>query len=248
MINKLASLFLLFVALAAIAQEKQMLHGKTVLDNVGIPAVFVINKNSGIETKTDALGSFSLPALPGDVLVFYNSKIIVREFTLTDSSFKTQPLIVTVSYTANELEEVVIEKNITSESLGIVPKGQKKNTPRERRLYTAGDFKPIHLLGLIGGSLNVDAILNKINGRTNKIKKEIVLEKKMVFMYKINNIYSEEDIVTTFRIPKEYVQGFVFYVAEDPDFAASMKAKNTTMAKFLMTDLAVKYLKLITDE
>lgn len=43
-------------------------------------------------------------------------------------------------------------------------------TQMERRLYT-GDFKPIDLLGLLGGSVNVDAILNSINGRTAMTKK-----------------------------------------------------------------------------
>lgn len=248
MINKLCCILLLLITLPVIAQDRQLLHGKTLLDNIVISDVFVINKNTGTETKTNASGNFSILACPGDILIFYNSKIIVREIKLTQTSFIVQPFVVTVNYTANELDELVIEKNITSESLGLVPKGQKKNTPRERRLFTAGDFKPIHLLGLLGGSLNVDAIINKINGRTDKIKKEIVIERKMDFMDRINNIYSEEDIVREFKVPKEYVQGFVFYVAEDPEFTANMKAQNTTMAKFLMTGLAEKYLKLIANE
>lgn len=248
MINKLYCILLLLITLPVIAQDRQLLHGKTLLDNTVIPDVFVINKNTGTETKTNASGNFSIPACPGDILIFYNSKIIVREIKLTQTSFTVQPFVVTVNYTANELDELVIEKNVTSESLGLVPKGQKTNTPRERRLFTAGDFKPIHLLGLLGGSLNVDAIINKINGRTDKIKKEIVIERKMDFMDRINNIYSEEDIVREFKVPKEYVKGFVFYVAEDPVFAANMKAQNTTMAKFLMTGLAEKYLKLIANE
>ncbi|RWW92305.1 hypothetical protein [Flavobacterium cerinum] len=248
MINRLYCVLLLLIALPVIAQDRQLLHGKTLLDNTEVSGVFVINKNTGIETKTNASGNFSILASPGDILIFYNSKIIVREIKLTQTSFTIQPFVITVNYTANELDELVIEKNITSESLGLVSKGQKKNTPRERRLFTAGDFKPIHLLGLLGGSLNVDAIINKINGRTDKIKKEIVIERKMAFMDRINNIYSEEDIVREFKVPKEYVQGFVFYVSEDPEFAANMKAQNTTMAKFLMTGLAEKYLKLIPNE
>lgn len=248
MINKLCTVLLLLVTLPIIAQEEQLFYGKTLLDDVVVAGVFVINKSTGTETKTNTSGDFSIMASPGNVLVFYNSKIIVREIHLTDTSFTKQPFVVTVSYTTNELDELIIEKNITSESLGLVPKGQKKHTQYERKLYTAGDFKPIHLLGLLGGSLNVDAVINKINGRTDKIKKEIVIERKMAFMDRINNIYSEEDIVREFKVPKEYVQGFVFYVAEDSDFVTSMKAKNTTMAKFLMTGLAEKYLKLIDNE
>lgn len=234
--------------MSVLAQDKELFHGKILLDNVAVPNVFVINKNAGIETKTDVSGDFNILASPGDVLVFYNSRIIVREITLTQNSFKSQPFLVTVIAAVNELDELIIEKNITSESLGLVPKGQKKHTQYERKLYTAGDFKPIHLLGLLGGSLNVDALINKINGRTDKIKKEIVIEKKRASMDRINNIYSEEDIVREFKIPKDYVRGFIFYVAEDSEFDANMKASNTTKAKFLMTGLAEKYLKIIANE
>lgn len=248
MINRFLFAFIVFVSQSVTSQNEQMLFGKVVSGDAGVANTFVINKSKGTEVKTNLYGDFSSTASPGDVLIIYNIKINSREFKLTEDSFKTQPFIITVSYHAYELDELVIEEKISSETLGIVPKGQKQNTPRERRLFTAGDFKPIHLLGLLGGSLNVDALINKINGRTNKLKKEIALEQKTSFMDKINNIYTEEDIVTEFKIPKEHVQGFVFYVAEDAEFTAAMKAKNDTMAKFLMTGLAVKYLKLITNE
>jgi hypothetical protein len=52
----------------------------------------------------------------------------------------------------NQLDEVVIRRynNINAVSLGIIPANQKSYTPAERKLRTAGDFKPIMLLGLIG--------------------------------------------------------------------------------------------------
>jgi hypothetical protein len=51
----------------------------------------------------------------------------------------------------NQLDEVVIRRynNINAVSLGIIP-NQKSYTPAERKLRTAGDFKPIMLLGLMG--------------------------------------------------------------------------------------------------
>ena len=66
--------------------------------------------------------------------------------------------------------------------MGIIPYGQKKYTPAERKLKTAGDFKPIHLLGLLGGAFALDPIINKINGRTKKLKKEIKVEGKETYL------------------------------------------------------------------
>lgn len=79
-----------------------------------------------------------------------------------------------------ELQEVVVNENtaITAENLGIIPKGQKKYTQAERQLATAGDFKPIMLLGLLGGSMQLDPLINKINGRTKRLKANVEIEKE----------------------------------------------------------------------
>jgi hypothetical protein len=44
------------------------------------------------------------------------------------------------------------------------------------------------------------------------------------------------------------VRGFIFFLVEDANFARAIKDKNNMMAKFLMSGLAGKYLKLINDE
>lgn len=80
---------------------------------------------------------------------------------------------------SQELEEVIVNEtpDINAVSLGIIPKKIKKLSTNERRLRTAGDFKPIHLLGILGGSLQIDPILNAINGRTKKLKRNVEVEK-----------------------------------------------------------------------
>ena len=90
-----------------------------------------------------------------------------------------------------DLKEVIINEHpeITAENIGVIPYGQKKYTPAERKLYTAGDFKPIHLLGLLGGTLAVDPIINKINGKSKKLKKEIEVEKKESYLKQLDNLF-----------------------------------------------------------
>lgn len=67
-------------------------------------------------------------------------------------------------------------------------------------------------------------------------------------MEKIDYIYTEEELIDKFKIPKEYVRGFVYYFVEDPNFARAIKNKNETMARFLMSGLSVRYLEIIKDE
>src|SRR5690554_1516251 len=67
----------------------------------------------------------------------------------------------------NTLDEVFIESNseLNAVSLGILKKEIKPLTPYERQLYTAGDFKPVHLLTLFkSGSIQLDPIINAISG------------------------------------------------------------------------------------
>lgn len=54
----------------------------------------------------------------------------------------------------NKLDDVYIKEKseFNAVSLGIISKEIKPLSVNERRLYTAGDFKPIHLLSLLGGS------------------------------------------------------------------------------------------------
>jgi hypothetical protein len=60
---------------------------------------------------------------------------------------------------------------------------KKRYIYRKRRDWTASDFKPIMLLGMIGGSMPLDPLINKINGRTNDLKKKVILEKNSNIKY-----------------------------------------------------------------
>jgi len=249
MINKLAYIFLLFSALA-FSQERKPLQGKIISGDMALPGVFVINSKTGEEVKTDTKGMFNILAKPGDRLAVYSDRTEVREFAVTEKTFAEVPYEMSVSFKAYELKEVEIDKynHINSEALGLVPKDQRRYTHMERKLYTAGDFKPIMLLGIIGGGLPIDPIINAINGKTKMLKKAVVTERKELLIQKINGIYTSDEIVSGYNIPEEYVDGFVFYIVEDRDFAQAMKEKNHDQAKFLMAALAEKYLKLIKNE
>ncbi|WP_159799556.1 hypothetical protein [Flavobacterium sp. MK4S-17] len=249
--SKAILFLLLIIAVTAKAQERKELLGRVVSDvgGTGIPGLYVINKETGGETKTAAGGNFSLEAKPGDVLVVYSNRTGTREFKLNEQAFAEKPFVMSVFITSYELEEVIIDKDtITAESLGLVPKGQKRYTPAERRLKTAGDFKPVHLLGLIAGGMPIDPILNAINGKTKRLKKELKLEKKEMLLQKVKGMYTEGEIRDKFKIPSVQVEGFIYYIIEDSQFAAAVNANDYETAQFRMAVLAEKYLKLQKNE
>lgn len=234
--NKLLLLLLSFFTVLTYAQERQMFAGKVLLDNAGLNGVYIINASAQAETKTNASGSFTIVAQPGDKLVVYSPRITKREFVLNEDSFKKQPFIITVNAQAYELDEVVMDKDrsIDAESLGIVPVGQKQYTPAERRVFTATS-------GLL------DPIINAISGRTKRLKKEVEVEKKQRLLDDVKYVIKEDEIINDLKIPAEYVEGFLYYAIENLKFKEAFQDKNYKLARFVMNGLAPEYLKLIAE-
>lgn len=130
---------------------------------------------------TNNYGEFLLRAEAGDTLLFSHVAMYDLIKFVDSNDVLKSPLLINMKSRTNELEEVTVTdvSRINAVSLGIIPKEIKSLTLNERRLQTAGDFKWIHLLGLLGGNLQVDPILNAINGRTKKLKRNILIEKKI---------------------------------------------------------------------
>ena len=161
-------LFLFFqMTFGQIVGEK-LIHGKIVVESGNVGGVTIINLVNEKTTVSDGNGDFFILVKADDLLVFSSVNLEYYRRIIEDEDLKAEVLIIKMTAKITELEEVIVNKHpeINAVSLGISPKGIVHRTQMERRLYTAGDFKPIHLLGLLGGSLQVDPILNAINGRT----------------------------------------------------------------------------------
>jgi len=228
--------FLLMIPLLALSQERKTLTGRVLADGIGIGDVFIINKATGIEKKSDAQGNFVIEARAGDAITAYSTKTVVRDFAITEASFQEQPYIISVNVQAYELDEVIIENRITSESLGLVPKDQKQYTHAEKKLFAATS------------GFGIDGLINAINGKTKMLKRAVETEKKEMLLDKINYVATKEELMIEYKIPEEYINGFVFYLVEDAEFAKAINTGNDKLARFLMTGLSVKYLKLIGNE
>lgn len=230
--------FLVSLAASSVltAQERAPLNGKLKSDIEDLEGIYVINKTADLSVTTARGGYFTIPAKATDTIIFSAINIIAKEIVLEEEDVKSTLLIVPVEKYVHELEELIIVdySHINAESLGLVPKGQKQYTPAEKRVFTAKN--------------GVDGLFNALSGRTAMLKKAAETAKKEELMEKINYIYTEEELVSKFNIPKEYVRGFVYFVVEDANFSRALKEMNETMAKFLMAGLSGKYLELIKDE
>lgn len=134
------------------------------------------------------------------------------------------------------LKEVIIKNSsINAVSLGVVKKKVKQLTHAERKLKTAGDFKPVHLLQILGGSLDVDPILNAINGRTKKIKKEIQIEKKEAGLSYLNDFFLKY-LQSNFKLSNESINRIFYYAIEDQNVQIMINSKENEKINFFLLE------------
>lgn len=229
---------------------EKLIHGKIIVESGSVAGVNIVNLVNEKSTTSDGNGDFYILAKAEDLLVFSSVNLEYHRRSIEEEDLKAEILTIKLIAKATELDEVVVldHSKINAVDLGISPKGIKHRTQMERKLYTAGDFKPIHLVGLLGGSLNVDALLNSINGRTKMIKKLMELEKKVDLLEKTELLFEDEYYVNTLKIPTEYVEGFKYYIVENEKFTAVLKSRDKTRIEFAMVPLAEKYNEIIAAE
>lgn len=211
--------------------------GQISAESVAVEGINIINNNSQVSTVSDKEGRFSIVAQEGDVLVFSAVNLDPVKRRITTEDLSQALLVIKMAASEVELKEVIVNENanITAENLGIIPYGQKKYTPAERKVYTAT-------------STSVDNLLNAISGRTTMLKKEVNVEKKEALFRKIEYLFDEDYYTNRLRIPLADIKGFQLYCVDDAEFAVSLNTKNKTMSMFLITELARKYLIILENE
>jgi hypothetical protein len=229
---------------------RKKISGNVVVNSLPLSSANVTNQSSRQFTITDTNGLFEMEVREGDVLLISAVNVMAKEIVVEKSTIATKILTIAMDYVNIQLEEVIIPEasKITAESLGVIPFGQKRYTQAERHLQTAGDFKPIMLLGLLVGSMPLDPLINKINGRTKRLKKLVVIEGKLAMMEKLDDYFIQDFYTTKLNVPVDYIDGFKFYIIENNTFVSYLKSNNIAMAKFFMIELAATYNEIIKRE
>lgn len=224
---------------------EKLICGKITVDSVSANGINVLNLINEKATVTDKDGTFFILAKINDVLIFTAVNLEPYRLKVETDEIESSLLSIKMLPTATKLREVIVIKNqISLLSLGITTKDPFKYSPAERKLKTAGDFKPIMLLGLLGGSMKLDPLINKINGRTKRLKKLVALEKKETNIKLISEMYQIEFFTLKLGIPVEYVNGFKYYIVENEFFLKVLESHNEEKITFFIIGLAQEYKKL----
>ena len=239
-INNTLLLILFFIVTTTYGQtsiEKQI-RGKITADTVAVEGINVVNSATEKAIATDKDGLFSLFVKEGDVLVFSAVNLVTLHRRISKQDLLQDILKIQMTSKSIVLKEVIINENpqITAENLGIIPFGQKKYTPAERKLYTATS----------GGG--IDGLLNTISGRKAMLKKEIAVENKEQSLSRLAPLFEDKYYTETLKISADYVKDFQYYCVDDASFTAALKSRNKTLIAFLIVGLSENYNKIIANE
>lgn len=218
-------------------QVPRRIEGKVAADFSNLEGIYVVNTSSEKSTTTNSEGHFSIEAKVGETLLLSAMNFKEVKIVLSESDFSKKWLVVSMQPIVNELKEVIVgSSSISAESLGIIPYGQKKYTPAERKIFTATS------------GFGIDPILNLISGRTNMLKKELEIEKKEGYLIQLENLFQPDFYIHSMHIPQLHVKGFLYFLVENPKFISILKTKNRTAIEFSMSELAVQFNEMIASK
>lgn len=226
------NLLLLFCVLNAYAQSIDI-NGK-ISAAVDVDGIHIINITANRFTISNSHGEFVIPAKLNDTILFSGISYQNKEIIITKRIITSQKMHVYLEELVNALDEVVVGKVLTGDlradltnsgverginfhDLGIPGYTGKPKTQTERRLHTAGDFKPIHLLGLLAGSLELDPIFNAISGRTKLLKHRVHLESQDKCISKMKSDHSQV-LFSAYPLEENYRMQFFYFCADDSQF------------------------------
>jgi hypothetical protein len=253
--NKHLLFLIVLLFIQTISSQSIEIFGK-IESKIDIENIHVINKTSEVFVITNASGAFNITVKMNDTLMFSSVLHKPKEIMITKEIITSKVVFIQLVEQINELDEVLIGKVLTGDLLldiqntegdppinfydvGIPGYTGKIATQSERRLHEAGEFKPKILLGLLGGGLPLNPILNGISGRTKMLKARVELEEKETLMQNIKARLSKDFFVSN-PLDDYLIMDFFYYCADDENFIKH--CKNKTDFKILIF-LRMKYQK-----
>jgi hypothetical protein len=225
-------LFLILSINFSFGQTNTKIRGIITDNKTTIEQAVVTNKNTQHNSITNSLGKFAIEANFTDTLEIKHKDYYLKKIVLTPELIQNELVLIELKPLSTDLDEIVITTSgINQLSLGIIQNPIKDYTKSERMLKTAGDFKPVHLLGILGGNLPVDPIINAITGRTKMLKKVLEKEGENELFDRLKETYDTYCLEELKIYDLEQRNMFLMYVSgiENVEFFVFTKNKETNL-------------------
>ncbi len=236
------------MALTSNAQTKD-LNGQLISDDE-VEGLHILNKTSAKYAISNEDGSFTIPAKALDTLFISGLKYKNQELVITQSTVDVGSFSVQLIEKINELDEVIVGKILTGSlesdlensdakteinfyDLGIPGYKGKPLTQNERKLHDADGGGPIYT----GLGVNVHKLLNRISGRTKKLKEIVALDNEDKCIERLRREY-EDAIFKTDTLADNLKNEYFYFCQEDEGFKSLCEENNDLKAiEFLQTKL-----------
>jgi len=250
--------FLISILSIAFSAQGQIVElNGVVIAGSDIENIHVINKTANKFTTTNQLGGFKIQAAVLDTIVFSSVQYKLKAIVVTLKNVEERSLTVQLYENINQLDQVVVGKVLTGQldsdiknsdaeapinfyDVGLPGFKGKPKTQSERRLYEADHGKYVSI-GL-GFGLNLNKILNKVSGRTKKLKERVRLESNEVLLRKIKANLSENFFIT-FPLDETLRADFFYFCSDDENFEKRCKNKSDLEVFEFLTEKIVEYKK-----
>jgi len=216
-------------------------------------SIHVLNITAQKFTITNDKGEFEIPAKLNDTIFISSIQYTPQTIVVSKTNLEMKFISIALTDRVNELDEVVVGKVLTGDlmtdiensdakrdinfyDVGIPGYTGKPKTQKERKLYEADAGKSIIIAPMFVG-INIHKILNKISGRTKKLKQAVKLEKQDKCMQKAKSEFSNM-LFADYKIEEHLKTEFFYYISEDSTFPSLCKNYNSfTMYEFLLQKL-----------
>ncbi len=226
---KIKVLLFFLIPVFCCSQEKNFI-GKIETEAL-LSNVLVVNLTNQTETRTDGFGRFSIKANDGDLLVFSGEFVRRKRFLVENEHFGKE-ITISLEVQDIEIETVTIEKfDINPEDLGLVPKGQKRYTPAERRLFTAQS------------EVGIGALINWISGRTKMLKMLVEMEREDQKVAYLSDFFEDDFFTEELKIEPHNVTEFKYFAVHFIE-----KELGSNLSKKPLLDNNTSYLKSLPKE
>lgn len=198
-----------------------------------LEGIHILNISAEEYTITDYEGAFKISTKINDTILVSSVQYIPKTIVVTQDILTSKFITIKLEDRVNELDEVIVGKVLTGDlmsdiknsdakadlnfyDVGIPGYTGKPKTQKERRLLESDGGKYVYYYGLVA-TINIHKILNRISGRTKKLKHLVRLEEQDACMDKAIAELSDE-LFGHIELQEELKKEFFYYASEDPKF------------------------------
>ena len=230
-------LFLIGIPTLLLAQERVLLRGKVLYNDLNVSDLNVINATANKATITNSEGEFEILVQLHDRIAFSGINYQLRTVEITEEILRKNRLIVEVKEKITELDEVVV----SSDSEKFL---ELKNEEFKKELYASDYSTKIENKALSNSELgmqyglnitNIAKALAKALGKKDQ-EQEIPFNQRIKLSEVLRDVYDDYFFTEGLKIPQDKIDAYLFYCDEKLPSQDLLKKNN----EFFLIEFLVK--------